>query len=183
MMPNQLTRSISGLFWPRSHPPHDQPGIESWQPCISRRGRPASGTRCIFMPAQEEGLAMPESPPNLAVDAVVQSLITGVRPTWATGGGASRAGLSGLRSVKPWNSRRRAGSAAHKITGFSDTDCSPSFNGFMGRRGMWAKAPVKRPGAIQRLRLRSRLREAIAREDYEEAARLRDQLRLKDIHA
>ena len=42
------------------------------------------------------------------------------------------------------------------------------------------KVAAKRPGAIQRLRLRSQLREAIAREDYEEAARLRDQLRLKD---
>jgi protein arginine kinase activator len=35
-----------------------------------------------------------------------------------------------------------------------------------------------RPVDAGRLRLRTRLREAVAREHYEEAARLRDQLRL-----
>jgi protein arginine kinase activator len=44
----------------------------------------------------------------------------------------------------------------------------------------------KRPGrsaadhSLARLRLRARLRAAVAREDYEEAARLRDQLRPQD---
>ena len=37
--------------------------------------------------------------------------------------------------------------------------------------------------AGHRLRLRTQLRAAIAREDYEEAARLRDRLRLKDSQA
>ena len=41
----------------------------------------------------------------------------------------------------------------------------------------------RREGAIERLRMRTRLREAIAREEYEEAARLRDLLRQKDTHA
>ena len=45
------------------------------------------------------------------------------------------------------------------------------------------KVARRREGAGQRLRLRTRLREAIAREDYEEAARLRDLLRPKDPHA
>lgn len=40
-----------------------------------------------------------------------------------------------------------------------------------------------RPEAAARLRLRTRLRDAVARENYEEAARLRDQLRLKDADA
>jgi protein arginine kinase activator len=40
-----------------------------------------------------------------------------------------------------------------------------------------------RPEAAERLRLRARLRLAVAREDYEEAARLRDSLRLKDADA
>ncbi len=39
------------------------------------------------------------------------------------------------------------------------------------------------PAADARLRTRTQLRDAIAREDYEEAARLRDQLRLKDADA
>ena len=42
------------------------------------------------------------------------------------------------------------------------------------------KAARLQEGAGHRLRLRTQLREAIAREDYEQAARLRDQLRLKD---
>jgi protein arginine kinase activator len=43
---------------------------------------------------------------------------------------------------------------------------------------------ARRPeGATQRLRLRTKLRAAIAREDYEEAARLRDRLRLKESQA
>ena len=45
------------------------------------------------------------------------------------------------------------------------------------------KAARSRPAAADRLRLRARLRNAIAREDYEEAARLRDLLRLKDADA
>jgi protein arginine kinase activator len=45
------------------------------------------------------------------------------------------------------------------------------------------KQPCRRPSMFSRLRLRARLREAIAREDFEEAARLRDQLRQKDPDA
>jgi protein arginine kinase activator len=42
------------------------------------------------------------------------------------------------------------------------------------------KVARRHEGAGHRLRLRTQLREAIAREDYEEAARLRDLLRPKD---
>lgn len=42
------------------------------------------------------------------------------------------------------------------------------------------KPARSRPGAAARLRLRTRLRDAVSREDYEEAARLRDALRLKE---
>jgi protein arginine kinase activator len=45
------------------------------------------------------------------------------------------------------------------------------------------KGARPRPGTKERLRLRSQLREAVAREDYEAAARIRDQLRPKDTHA
>lgn len=41
------------------------------------------------------------------------------------------------------------------------------------------KVARRRPAAADRLRLRTRLREAVAREDYEEAARLRDQIQLR----
>jgi protein arginine kinase activator len=42
------------------------------------------------------------------------------------------------------------------------------------------KAARRSPSASRRLLLRAQLRRAIAREDFELAARLRDQLRLKD---
>jgi protein arginine kinase activator len=42
------------------------------------------------------------------------------------------------------------------------------------------KTARRAKGAAERLRLRTRLRDAISREDYEEAARLRDALRPKD---
>lgn len=45
------------------------------------------------------------------------------------------------------------------------------------------KVARRQTAAADRLRLRSQLRDAVAREDYEEAARLRDQLRLKDADA
>jgi protein arginine kinase activator len=45
------------------------------------------------------------------------------------------------------------------------------------------KSARRREGAPERLRLRTQLRAAIAREDYEQAARLRDLLRKKDPHA
>ena len=45
------------------------------------------------------------------------------------------------------------------------------------------KAPRRRPADLDRLRLRAELREAVAREDYESAARLRDRLRQEDVHA
>ena len=45
------------------------------------------------------------------------------------------------------------------------------------------KAPRRRPADSGRLRTRARLRDAVAREDYELAARLRDELRLEDAHA
>jgi protein arginine kinase activator len=42
------------------------------------------------------------------------------------------------------------------------------------------KVPSRGPSSPDRLRLRSRLRQAVSLEDYEEAARLRDQLRRKE---
>ena len=42
------------------------------------------------------------------------------------------------------------------------------------------KVPRRRPVAGARLHVRAQLRDAVAREDYEEAARLRDQLRQED---
>ncbi len=45
------------------------------------------------------------------------------------------------------------------------------------------KMPSRRQAVSPRLHLRAELREAVAHEDYERAARLRDQLRQKDTDA
>jgi len=67
------------------------------------------------------------------------------------------------------------------ITGYSPAALSPLVQRAHGATRHVGKVARRRPTADQRLRLRTQLREAIAREDYEQAARLRDQLRLKDF--
>ncbi len=124
---------------------------------------------------------MPESPPNLALDAVVQSLIV-----------------------------THVGELVGELAELTCPDCGFKFMEFRagGRLGCpndyrvfgrgpaspAAAMPTAPPGMSASGRgggrtrangsgLRTRLREAIAREDYEEAARLRDLLRLKDADA
>ena len=59
----------------------------------------------------------------------------------------------------------------------------PLLQRFHGATRHVGKVAQRREGAMERLRMRTRLREAIAGEQYEEAARLRDLLRQKDPHA
>lgn len=129
--------------------------------------------------AREAGLALPEQPPKLALDKVVQGLIVA-----------------------------NVGELVGDLAELTCPDCGVRFMDFraLGRlgcpgdyqvfaRGLLpllgrsqaatrhvGKSP-KRPSVASdrpRLRLRSEFRAAIAREDYELAARLRDQLRPKD---
>jgi protein arginine kinase activator len=130
--------------------------------------------------ARKAGLRLPESPPNLALDAVVQSLIVA-------------------------NVGELVGDLAELIC----PDCGIKFMEFRagGRLGCPHDYRIFSAGLLQliqryhgatrhvgkvaryhedgshRLRLRTQLREAIAREDYEEAGRLRDVLRPKDLSA
>ena len=130
--------------------------------------------------AQKAGLAVPENPPDLALDAVVQSLIVA-----------------------------HVGELVGELADLSCPDCGIKYMEFRagGRlgcpqdyrvfsRGLLpvlqrvhcatrhvGKTARQRPGAINRLRLRSQLREAILHENYEQAARIRDELRLKDTNA
>jgi protein arginine kinase activator len=128
--------------------------------------------------ARKAGLDLPEAPPELALDAVVQGLIVA-----------------------------HVGELVGELADLTCPDCGLKFMEFRARgrlgcpndygvfaRGLLplvqhahvatrhvGKVARRRPEASQRLRLRTRLREAIAREDYEQAAQLRDQLRLKDV--
>ncbi len=129
-------------------------------------------------PEGRGGLA--EKPPNLALDAVINDLIVA-----------------------------NVGELVGELAQMTCADCGVKFMEFraVGRLGcpedyrVFAKGLLplllryhgatrhvgkvarRRKGASDRLRLRTRLREAIAREEYEEAARLRDRLRTEDPHA
>ncbi len=129
--------------------------------------------------AREAGLALPASPPKLGLDQVVQGLI-----------------------------KAHVGELVGELAELTCPDCGVRFMEFRtgGRLGCPSdyqvfargllplilrshgatrhvgKAPRRSPAGSDRdrLRLRSEFRAAIAREDYETAARLRDQLRPKD---
>lgn len=130
--------------------------------------------------ARDAGVVLPETPPDLGLDSVVQSLIA-----------------------------KHVGELVGELAELSCPDCGmrymdfrvggrlgcpqdyhvfnhgllPLLQRFHGATRHVGKRARPRPEAAERLRLRSRLREAVALEDYEEAARLRDRIRLKDQEA
>ena len=123
---------------------------------------------------------MPESPPNLALDAVVQSLIV-----------ANVGELAGelAEMVCPdcgikYMEFRAGGRLGCPLDYWVFTKgMTPLLQRFHGATRHVGKVAQRRDGAMDRLRMRTRLREAIVGEEYEEAARLRDLLRQKDPHA
>ena len=130
--------------------------------------------------AREAGVALPEAPPALALDAVVQSLIV----THVGELVGELAGLTcpdcGLKFME-FRARGRLG-CPHDYRVFG-RGLLPLIQHLHGATRHVGKVARPRPAAGERLRLRTLLRDAIAREDYEQAARLRDQLRLKDVDA
>jgi protein arginine kinase activator len=133
-------------------------------------------TRC----ARKAGLALPDSPPNLALDAVVQNLI--VTNVGELVGELAELACPdcGIKFMEFRAGGRLGCPQDYRIFG---RGLLPLVQRVHGATRHVGKAARQRPGAIQRLRLRSQLREAIAREEYEAAARIRDELRLKDTHA
>ncbi len=129
--------------------------------------------------ARRAGIVLPENPPTLGLDAVVESLI-----------------------------KANVGELVGELAELACPDCGTKFMEFRtaGRLGCPADYEVFRKGLLPlimkqhgvtrhvgktpkhsrlganraRLRLRAALRDAISLEDYEHAARLRDQLRQKD---
>lgn len=133
-------------------------------------------TRC----ARKAGITLPESPPNLALDAVVQGLI--VAHVGELVGELAELSCPdcGIKFMEFRAGGRLGCPQDYRIFG---RGLLPLVQRVHGATRHVGKAARQRPGAVQRLRLRSLLREAIAREDYEAAARIRDELRLKDTHA
>jgi len=129
--------------------------------------------------AREAGLVPPadEAPPPLALDAVVQGLIVAHVGELVGELAGLTCPVCGLKFME-YRARGRLG-CPHDYQVFA-RGLLPLLQRTHGATRHVGKVARSRPAAADRLRLRSGLRDAVAREDYEEAARLRDLLRLKD---
>lgn len=128
--------------------------------------------------ARESGLTNAQPPPGLSLDAVVQTLIlTHV---------GELVGEMAERSCPLCGQKYMEFRAQGRLGCPNDYDVfTPGLPTLLkrahGATRHVGKRPARRPGgSLDRLRVRAQLREAVIREDYEQAARLRDQLRQKD---
>jgi protein arginine kinase activator len=127
--------------------------------------------------ARKAGVILPEAPGELALDAVVQSLIITHVGELVGELAESACPDCGLKYMEFRTAGRLGCPNDYRV--FS-RGLLPLVQRTHGATRHVGKVARRVPAASQRLRLRTQLREAIAREDYEQAARLRDQLRLKD---
>jgi protein arginine kinase activator len=127
--------------------------------------------------ARKAGMALPESPPALALDAVVQDLIV-THVGELVGELADLACPECGTRFMEFRSRGRLG-CPRDYDVFA-RGLLPLLHRAHGATRHVGKAARRRPAASDRLLIRAHLRQAIAREDYELAARLRDRLRHKD---
>jgi len=130
--------------------------------------------------ARDAGLILPDEPPDLGIDEALQSLIKKHVGELVGELAESFCPDCRLRYVDFRTGGRLGCPHDYQVFGAGLTPMLLRFHGATRHVGKRARS---RPGASLRLRLRSQLRQAVAREDYEEAARLRDQIRLKDQHA
>ncbi|GAC1473139.1 MAG: UvrB/UvrC motif-containing protein [Isosphaeraceae bacterium] len=135
---------------------------------------------CASCARQAGVLPTEASPPELPLDKVVQSLIV----THVGELVGELAGLTcpvcGLKFME-YRARGRLG-CPNDYNVFS-RGLLPLLNRAHGATRHVGKMARSQPEAAERLKLRAQLRNAVARENYEEAARLRDLLRLKDADA
>jgi protein arginine kinase activator len=129
--------------------------------------------------ARKAGLTPPDPPPNAALEAIVDHLI--VQHVGELVGELARTScpLCGLKFMD-FRTGGRLG-CPNDYEAFTP-GLLPLLRAAHGASRHVGKIPRKRtpPSHSPRLRLRARLREAIAREDYELAATIRDQLRQED---
>ena len=130
--------------------------------------------------AREAGLLLPDAPPELGLGGVLQNLIA--KHVGELVGELAESSCPDCRlRYMDFRTGGRLG-CPHDYRVFRD-GLLPMLQRFHGATRHVGKRARSRAGASQRLRLRSQLRQAVACEDYEEAARLRDQIRLKDQDA
>jgi protein arginine kinase activator len=126
--------------------------------------------------AQKAGLPLPASTPDLSLDSVVQALIT-AHVGELVGELAQKACPNcGLKFMEFRSQGLLGCPGDYQVF---DRGLLPLLRRTHGATRHVGKEPKRRPDSAGRLRLRALLRDAIARENYEEAARLRDQLRPK----
>jgi protein arginine kinase activator len=130
--------------------------------------------------ARKAGVALPDKPPALALDAVVQTLIV-AHVGELVGEMADLTCPDCSLKFMEFRARGRLG-CPHDYQVFV-RGLLPLLQRVHGATRHVGKVARRRPDVADRLRLRTQLREAIAREDYEQAATLRDQLRLKGLDA
>jgi protein arginine kinase activator len=130
--------------------------------------------------ARKAGVAVPDAPPDLSLDAVVQSLIVANVGELVGELALAVCPDCGIKFMEFRAGGRLGCPQDYQV--FS-AGLVPLLERFHGASRHVGKVARRRSGAGLRLRLRTQLKSAIAREDYEEAARLRDQLRLKDTQA
>lgn len=128
--------------------------------------------------AREAGLAMPQTAPDLALEMVVQNLIV-AHVGELVGELAQRScPVCGLKFMEFRTGGRLGCPYDYQVF---DRGLVPLIRRAHGASRHVGKVPRRRPDTSARtLQLRAKLREAVAREDYEQAARLRDQIRQKD---
>jgi protein arginine kinase activator len=130
--------------------------------------------------AQQAGLDLPQSPPDLKLDAVVDHLI-------ATHVGELVGKLAQLvcpacgTHYMEFRTHGRLGCPQdYRVFASGLAGILPRYHGASRHVGKRPRGAARRDG---RLELRAQLREAVAREDYEQAARLRDQLRAQETQS
>lgn len=130
--------------------------------------------------ARKAGLALPESPPNLALDAVVQDLIVANVGELVGELAQIVCPACGLKYMEFRASGRFGCPEDYRVFAVGLSGILSRYHGASRHVG---KSPRRRARASERLRLRAQLKAAVAREDYEEAARLRDELKAEELHA
>ena len=128
--------------------------------------------------ARKAGVAPPEDPPVLALDKVVQNLIVAHVGELVGTLAELSCPVCGLKFMQ-FRAEGRLG-CPNDYQVFARGLVPLLRRAHNGTTRHVGKVARRRPQATSRLFLRARLRDAVALEDYELAARLRDQLRQKD---
>lgn len=155
---------------------HNQASVHLTERVDGRRQEFHLCTDC----ARQAGIVLPESPPSLALDSVVQDLVLAHVGELAGELAELCCPDCGTRFMDFRGSGRLG--CPSDYASFSK-GLLPLLQRIHGATRHVGKVAARRPDAGERLRMRAMLREAVAREDYEEAARLRDRLRARDSHA